>query len=98
MNRRLIALNIALLAVLAGVTIAGAQPGTSPGSAQLARPRGEYTMISGRIQGATTAAIYVLDAANQEVVALGWDRSANKLETIGWRSLSDDAKFLKTSR
>lgn len=62
------------------------------------RVRGEYTMLSGRIQGSTTSAIYILDAANQELVALTWNRSANQLEAIGLRNLSDDARFLNRGR
>ncbi len=101
-NGRLIGLNVALLGVLGVVTLigvvssrAGAQPGVGVGAA---RGRGEYTMVAGKIQGATTAAIYVVDAANQEVVALGWDRATNRLEPIGHRSLSDDARYLTKPR
>ncbi len=103
-NRRLIGLNIALLGVLGVVTLvgvmssrAGAQPGTG-GAGGAARGRGEYTMVAGKIQGATTAAIYVVDAANQEVVALGWDRATSRLEPIGHRSLLDDARYLTKPR
>ena len=100
---RLIGLNVALLGVLGVVTLvgvlssrAGAQPGV--GGAAAARGRGEYTMVAGKIQGATTAAIYVVDAANQEVIALGWDRATNRLEPIGHRSLLDDARYLTKPR
>lgn len=92
---RLIGLNVALLAVLVVVTLLGVV--SSRAGAQ-ARGRGEYTMVAGKIQGATTAAIYVVDAANQEVVALGWDRATNRLEPIGHRSLSDDARYLTKPR
>jgi hypothetical protein len=101
LSRKLIGLNIALLAVLAVVTLlsvvssrAGAQPGATPP----VRGRGEYTMVSGKVQGATTAAIYIVDAANQEVVALSWDRANNRVEPIGFRSLNDDARYLTKPR
>jgi hypothetical protein len=99
---RLIGLNIALLAVLAVVTLlsvvsarAGAQPGivNTP-----VRGRGEYTMVAGKIQGSTTAAIYIVDAANQEIIALSWDRANSRVEPIGHRALSDDARFLTKPR
>lgn len=97
-SRRLIGLNLALLAVLGVVTIvtsldAGAQPGAAgPGAAAPARTRGDYTVVSGRYQGGTSNAVYILDAANQELMALSWDRSRNELEVIGHRRLADDAQ------
>ncbi len=102
-SRRLIGLNIAILAVLAVVTIAGvvssragAQPPT--GAPPLPRMRGEYTMVPGKIQGATTQSLYIIDASNQELLALSWDRANNRFEPIGHRSLSDDAKYLTKPR
>ncbi len=99
-NPRLVAVNVVLLGVLAFVTFAGAQP-TPPGSTpgpHAGRGRGEYTMVSGRYSGATTSAIYILDSANQELVVLGWDRSAARLNPIGHRSLADDAQYLTKPR
>lgn len=94
---RLVGLNVALLMALGAVTLAtraGAQPDARDG----ARGRGEYTLVSGRIQGATTHTIYVLDAANQELVALSWNRNSNSPEVIGFRSLADDARYLQRPR
>ena len=42
--------------------------------------------------------IYVLDAANQEIVALSWDRNNNRAEIIGYRNLDDDTKFMQRPR
>jgi hypothetical protein len=95
---RLIGLNVALLGILALVSIG---PGASTGSAQsnaAARSRGEYTLLSGRVLGATANGIWILDAANQELIALSWDRARDRMEPIGYRNLSDDAKFLKRPR
>lgn len=97
-SRRLIGLNVALLMVLGVFTIltsvdAGAQPGAGPGAAATSRPRGDYTVVSGRYQGGTSNAVYILDAANQELMALSWDRSRNELEVIGHRKLADDAQI-----
>ncbi|RMH27261.1 MAG: hypothetical protein D6693_05645, partial [Planctomycetota bacterium] len=80
--RALIALNTALLLALAAVTLA------PPAAAQAGRARGEYAMISGQIQGREESAIYLVDTANQEMVALIWDRQRNNLLPLGRRSLS----------
>lgn len=96
-RQRLIGLNIALLLMLGVVTIftsmeAPAQPGATP-AASTPRPRGDYTAVSGRFQGGTSNAVYILDASNQELLALTWDRSRNELDVIGHRKLSDDAQI-----
>jgi len=101
LSRKLIGLNVALLATLAVVTLLGvvsARAGAQPGATTPARGRGEYTMVSGRIQGSTTSAIYIVDGANQEIVALTWDRTNNRVEPIGYRSLNDDARYLTKPR
>ena len=83
--KALIALNAALLALLAAVVLSPAA------SAQKTRARGEYTMVSGEFQGASENAIWILDAANQELLALRWNQSMKKLDGIGFRDLSQDA-------
>ncbi|TVQ64961.1 MAG: hypothetical protein EA379_00540 [Phycisphaerales bacterium] len=83
-NTGLVAINLVLLCVLALVTIA---PGAS---AQRDRVRGDYTMVSGRIQGSVESAIYIVDATNLELVAVRWDRSRRNLAPVGFRSLSTD--------
>lgn len=95
--RRLIGLNFALLLIVAVATILTnspviAQPGTGQPAGQ-ARGRGDYTLVTGRYQGGTSNAVYILDAANQELLALSWNRSRDEFETIGFRRLSEDAKF-----
>lgn len=98
LDKRLLALNGGLLVVLGVVTLANvraadAQPTTTPN-----RARGEYTMVSGRMQGSTAAVLYLIDATNQEIVAASWDRNNNKLEPVGLRSLSDDSRYLQRPR
>jgi len=92
-NRSLVVLNAALLAGLAVVMwsqTAGAQNSAErPASG---RNRGEYTMISGRTNAGGADAIYVLDAANQEVIALRWDVAKQSLIGIGYRNLTADSK------
>lgn len=101
-TRRLVGLNIVLLAVLAIVTLAStprlfAQPGGGAG-AQNARPRGDYTMVSSRYQGSSNNAVYILDAANQELAVLKWDRGKERFEPIGLRRLSQDAGQFQGAR
>lgn len=90
-RRGLIAANVVLLALLVGlsmVTPAGAQnSGQPPG-----RARGEYTMVAGRTNSGGSSVIYVLDATNQEVVALKWDQSRLTMSGVGYRSLTGDSK------
>lgn len=87
----LIGLNLLLLGALAWVTFqpaAGAESAARPG--QPARPRGQYVLNAGRMQGSTVHAVYVLDVVNQELLALRWDRAGQRLEVLGYRNLSQD--------
>lgn len=90
--RRAVAANVVLLAILVSMSLgpgAGAQPAGQPGAG---RARGEYTMLSGKTNTGNTNAVYVLDAANQEVVAMRWDASRQKLITMGYRNLAADVQ------
>lgn len=97
--RGLVIINVVLALVLAAVWGSGpggfggsganAQPGAAPGQP---RPRGQYLVVSGRLNGMPANAIYLLDTANQEMVALRWERSRNDLIGLGYRSVSDDGK------
>ncbi|MEQ8769149.1 MAG: hypothetical protein RIB60_01415 [Phycisphaerales bacterium] len=88
----LLALNGALVAVLGFVTLgpdATAQ-GESPD-----RLRGEYVLVGGDIPFGNESAIYILDSANQEMVAVRWTSSSGasgKLEAIGYRDLRADTQ------
>lgn len=85
----LIALNVALLGALAVVTF---QPAARAGGEQPAtnRPRGQYVVTAGRMQGSSAHAIYILDVVNQELAAMEWDHSAQKLSVIGYRNVAMD--------
>jgi hypothetical protein len=87
-SRRLILLNAGLLAVLAAITLAPsthAQRGAT-------RARGEYTLVAGKIIGGSGHCVYVVDAANQEMVAVRWNESQKGLDTLGYRDLQADAQ------
>jgi len=83
--RALLALNTVLLLALAAVALA---PGAA---AQSGRARAEYAMVAGQVQGREESVIYLVDTANQEMVALIWDRQRNNLMPIGKRNLIQDA-------
>jgi len=87
LRRGLIALNGVLAMTFLAVVLA------SPAGAQrAARARGEYTMVSSKIQGGNSHVVYLLDAANQELVGLRWNESTKGLEGVGYRDLVLDAQ------
>ncbi|MBX3377861.1 MAG: hypothetical protein KF678_12760 [Phycisphaeraceae bacterium] len=92
-HRGLIAVNLFLLLLLAAVTLAPssvAQRGG--GGVSGGRARGEYTMLSGQMSGSSASAIFVIDSANQDMVALRWNESTKSLDGIGYRDLREDAQ------
>lgn len=110
---RLIGLNLALLVGLGLTTLMGNQAGaqgqpvkgvpgaSAPGigpAAVAPRGRGEYAFVAGRIQGSTTHTVYILDAANRELVALEWNRNLNRFEPLGFRDLNADSQVFQRSR
>lgn len=86
-HRRLLILNAVLLGGLAAVSLAppaGAQSQTPP------RARGEYALVGGEMSHGDSNAVYVLDAANRELVALVWEDSRHQIVGIGYRDLAND--------
>ncbi len=81
----LIALNAALLGILGVVSVAVAQPGN--------RGRGDYAMVGGEFTGGGSGnAIYILDASNEEIIAVRWDQGRKQLVGLGYRSLATDTQ------
>lgn len=91
---RLIALNVALVAALGVVSVLT----MSPAHGQAGNRRGEYAIVSGRVLGSTASVLYVLDASNQQLMALSWDTTNNRVLPIGYRSVVDDGKFQNRPR
>ncbi|MDX2115158.1 MAG: hypothetical protein SFZ24_05980 [Planctomycetota bacterium] len=87
-ERGLIALNAALVLVLLVVTLS---PGASA-QERRQRPRGQYTMVDGRSNGVTESIIYVVDAANQEMVALRWDNGQTRIVPLDYADLGAEAQ------
>jgi hypothetical protein len=84
----LIGVNAALLGLLALVGLsprAGAQ-------AAAERSRGMYSLLGGELPFGNANAIYVLDASNEEMLALRWNpsRGTGELEVLGYRNIRLD--------
>ncbi|MCK4871996.1 MAG: hypothetical protein KAS72_04645 [Phycisphaerales bacterium] len=80
----LVVLNVALLVVLAFVSL------SPPAQAQGARRPGDYLIVGGAMKGETSNAIYVLDTANLEVIGLVFDRSGNRIPKAIWHDVKQD--------
>lgn len=97
MKRRttLLALGAANIAAVTAVVLswpAGAQPQSVPVKPADARARGDYTMVSGRINAGGNHVVYLVDSANQEMIALRWDTTKQVFIGIGYRNLATDGK------
>ncbi|MCA9294796.1 MAG: hypothetical protein KDA20_13390, partial [Phycisphaerales bacterium] len=82
----LIALNASLVGVLLLVSLpagAEAQQGTAS-----TRGRGNYTMVAGQIQGSSEDAVWIVDAANEEIMAMRWDLSRQDVQFLGFSPFS----------
>jgi len=86
-RRGLIVLNAALLLILGAVVLS---PSTF--AQRGSRARGEYTMVSGKIVGGNAHVVYILDGANQEVLAAKWNEGAKSIDVIGYRDMQADAQ------
>ena len=88
----LLALNGALLALLAAVTF-----GPSV-DAQQGRRRGDYTMVAGGVKGANSSAVYIVDTVNQEMMAVTYNQQSKTLDGVGYRNLAADAGIVLRGR
>lgn len=70
--------------------VALAQPAGPP--LPQTRPRGEYLMLSGRAQAASSNYLYVLDRVNQELIGLKYNQSQQRYDVFAYRNLADDAR------
>lgn len=90
-DRGLIALNLGAIALLAVVSFApGLSAQTTPART---RAHGQYAMLSGQFQGSSEDAIFLVDAANAEMLALRFDRSRRTLTSVGYRDMAADAQL-----
>lgn len=89
--RVLVAANIAALGFLAFIELSAAARAQQ-------RPRGTYTAASGRIEGTETHALYIVDEATQDMIAVQWDPRAKQIKGLGYRSTLADAADLMRPR
>ncbi len=82
--RSLLAINAALLGLLALVSFA-------PAVGAQGRGRGDYTMVGGGANGTNSAVVYIIDAANQEMIAATFNVNTRVLDGVGYRNLAQDA-------
>lgn len=87
--RGLLVLNAVLLAVLAMVVLSP----RADAQAARGRAKGQYAMVGGKVQGVSESVIYVVDSANEELVAARWDRSRKVLVPLGHRDIQADAQL-----
>lgn len=92
--RGLIALNIVAVALLCLVTFAQ----SASGQPSRVRVAGDYTMVSGDLQGRKEDAVYIIDARNREMLVLVWDRSQQRLLPIGGGYRNFDADSGENAR
>lgn len=93
-RKELITINVVLLALLAGLLLWPAAHSLWSGSTLLAQParaRGQYLVVSGTMTGPSSHAIYIMDTANMEMVALRWEQSKNDFVGLGYRNIGEDA-------
>ncbi|MDX2130683.1 MAG: hypothetical protein SFY69_01365 [Planctomycetota bacterium] len=88
----LICLNVALVVLLAVLSLPGPAAAQNSSQPVIGRARGEYTMVAGRSNAGGSSVIYVLDTTNQEVVALRWDQSRTSLTSLGYRNFAADTR------
>lgn len=86
-HRGLVMLNIALLVMLAAVSVAPSSHAQRGGG----RARGEYTMVAGKVTGSSSHAVYIIDSSNQDMVAVRWNEGSKSLDGMGYRDLKEDA-------
>jgi len=91
----LIALNLVLLAVLAYGTFA---PSATAQQASTSRAGGRYGMVSGVVQNVYPGVVYIVDEANQEVVAVMWNETIRQFSGVGYRDLKSDAATFQQNR
>ena len=81
----LIALNTALLAVLAAVSFAPVSDAQEP-------VQGQYLAVSGKVNGLNSGVVYIVDTQhNGAMVASAWNHNADRIVILGKRSLTEDA-------
>ncbi len=85
----LVALNAVLVLAIGAVVL---EPRATAQQQTPSRAAGQYMLVGGEVRSGNTNAVFVIDTANREMVALRWVDGRNVLEGIGYRNLADDLK------
>jgi len=89
----LLLLNAALIATLAFVSLA-----PTADAQQNSRPRGRYGIVTGWVLSCDSEVAYIVDEANQEVVAVTWDERVKQLTGMGYRNIAQDFASFQQNR
>ena len=89
--RAAVVVNAIGLALLAAVTFA-------PTAGAQYRARGAYTMAAGRANGADSSVVYVVDTANQELIAVTYNPNTKLIDGVGYRHIGADAAEVARGR
>lgn len=93
--RGLVLLNLVLIVALVFVSRGPVAHGSGGAGSAVA---GDYMMVGGRVNGATSNAVYMLDQRSGILLTMLYNRSQKKLDLIGWRSVADDERRAEPSR
>ncbi|MGY8753647.1 MAG: hypothetical protein ACKVIO_07090 [Phycisphaerales bacterium] len=80
----LIALNIALLAVLATVSLV-------PTSTAYVSAADTYVAVPAMVNGRSQGVVYIASTANRAVLATSWDHNKNRIVILAVRNIAADA-------
>jgi hypothetical protein len=94
----LVALNLVLLGVLAYGSLAPSANAQQQQPAAAGRAGGRYGMVSGVVQNVYPGVVYIVDEANQEVVAVMWNETIRQFSGVGYRDLKSDAATFQQNR
>jgi hypothetical protein len=90
--RGIIVLNMGLLILLAIVTFSG-----TSAKAQ-GRGRGDYAMVAGGAKGTDSSVVYIVDQANQEMIAVTYNQTNKQLDGLTYRNLANDARTMTRTK
>ncbi len=83
----LIVLNVLLLLLLGAVSFSARADAQRPS-------RGDYTMAAATVNGSASSAVFIVDTANREMIAVTYEPSQRELVGVGYRNLTADTAAL----
>ena len=89
----LVTLNVVLLGILAFGGL-----GKPALAQQSPRVGGRYGMVSGVVQNIYPGVVYIVDEANQEMVAVIWNETTQQFTGLGYRDFKSDVATFQGNR